>query len=521
MKQILALVMCALSLGGSLAFAEIYIATGSSNQILVGDHLQTGAGFESVREVSSNQRQVPTRVQVYTGAPFSLGTDLNVEQQQFTELWWCAEGEQLIFRFPIAASGEINVAVQDPATFGNRFLYPLESGQPTSCDNFLVHQDHIFIPGDGAVYGYTNRYSAASFSALALSDAAAPNVQFGPLAAEGDRLYALDSASGVVSWSIAGLPYPNVGQGTAGQVTTDEAVLEVFAPQFAKCPAPWTSIAVSNGLLFVSSQGEVDGNPDGGVCVFDLTRKDTEFARLIRTLNHPDLKAPTHVFISGDELYVVGTDVIFTFDVRSGGSVGLKRTIMVRDTRSLWVTSDNANEPSTPLFELSLEEPVDGGVHSGVSNLRGWAVAKEGISRVDIFIDGVLFQAAPYGGSRGDVGAAFPGVEGSAQSGFSIAYNYSGLEPGEHTIMARASTLTGRELQASATFTATRPGQEFIANPNALDLGGASCSIVQGQGVRIEDFTIDGSGPWDVLLEWRRAAQGFQAQTYIFDADAI
>ena len=30
---------------------------------------------------------------------------------------------------------------------------------------------------------------------------------------------------------------------------------------------------------------------------------------------------------------------------------------------------------------INLEEPVDGGISSGVSNIRGWAVASDGIER--------------------------------------------------------------------------------------------------------------------------------------------
>ena len=59
------------------------------------------------------------------------------------------------------------------------------------------------------------------------------------------------------------------------------------------------------------------------------------------------------------------------------------------------------------VFRLMLEEPINGEIHGGVGNLRGWAVASEGIDKVEIFIDGEYAFDAPYGGSRGDVGAPF------------------------------------------------------------------------------------------------------------------
>ena len=110
------------------------------------------------------------------------------------------------------------------------------------------------------------------------------------------------------------------------------------------------------------------------------------------------------------------------------------------------------------VFRLMLEEPINGEIHGGVGNLRGWAVASEGIDKVEIFIDGQYAFDAPYDGARGDVGGAFPEVPNAAQSGFSSAYAYSLLSSGTHTIAASAhdcwhdkrecSDLRGREIQA-------------------------------------------------------------------------
>ncbi|MBL6698163.1 MAG: fibronectin type III domain-containing protein, partial [Luminiphilus sp.] len=97
--------------------------------------------------------------------------------------------------------------------------------------------------------------------------------------------------------------------------------------------------------------------------------------------------------------------------------------------------SSNAVTPSAPeVFRMTLEEPIDGKIHTGVGNLRGWAVASSGITKVEILIDGAYAYDAPYGGSRPDLGAVFPDVEGSLSSGYSLAYNYSELPVGEHTI---------------------------------------------------------------------------------------
>ena len=70
------------------------------------------------------------------------------------------------------------------------------------------------------------------------------------------------------------------------------------------------------------------------------------------------------------------------------------------------------------VLRIMLEEPVAGEIHGGVGNLRGWAVATDGIDKIEIMIDGEYAFDAPYGGARGDVGGAFPDVANASQSGF-------------------------------------------------------------------------------------------------------
>ena len=66
---------------------------------------------------------------------------------------------------------------------------------------------------------------------------------------------------------------------------------------------------------------------------------------------------------------------------------------------------------------INLEEPVDGGTSSGVSNIRGWAVASDGIERIEVYFDGVFGFEVPYGANREDVGAIYPDIVGSINSG--------------------------------------------------------------------------------------------------------
>ena len=168
----------------------------------------------------------------------------------------------------------------------------------------------------------------------------------------------------------------------------------------------------------------------------------------------------------------------------------------------------SANTKAEDVFRLMLEEPINGEIHGGVGNLRGWAVASEGIEKVEIFIDGEYAFDAPYGGARGDVGGAFPEVPDADQSGFSSAYAYSLLSSGTHTIKALAHTRAGTTKESAATFEVVKFKQAFISDPDAVDLTGTSCSVRSDE-ISVGNAQVDGD-TYDVLLDWRTAEQGFE-----------
>ena len=174
--------------------------------------------------------------------------------------------------------------------------------------------------------------------------------------------------------------------------------------------------------------------------------------------------------------------------------------------------SSEQSNSITPAASLTravyIGEPVEGETHSGVGLVRGWAIASDGITKVEIWIDGVYFQNAPYGGARGDVGNAFPDVPGSNESGFALTFNYSNLSKGVHTVKAIAFTTDGATRETTATFTVDRFPNSFITASDAVILDSASC-MVSGDEISIVDALVEQS-PYDLLLKWRRAEQGFE-----------
>lgn len=163
---------------------------------------------------------------------------------------------------------------------------------------------------------------------------------------------------------------------------------------------------------------------------------------------------------------------------------------------------------SGPVFVLSLEEPIRDKVHGGIGNLRGWAVAEDGIDRIEMWLNGAFLFEMPYGADRTDVATAYPNVAGAQQSGYSMAFGYSNLGAGTHTMTARAYNNVGDILEASATFTVVELHKPFIPASDEVSVDDASCSLGDDE-ISLRDVSIDGR-VYDLLLKWRTAEQGFE-----------
>jgi len=156
---------------------------------------------------------------------------------------------------------------------------------------------------------------------------------------------------------------------------------------------------------------------------------------------------------------------------------------------------------------IYLEQPANGAKYSGIGSLQGWAVSETPISEVLIFVDGHYFGSAPYGGIRNDVGAAFPDVFLSANSGFSMAINYGSLGEGVHLVDAVAVNISGFSSVSSSSITVESFHSDYFGPNTEVSTTNASVSN-QGTDIRLNGFMIDGVG-YNVLLRWNTAIQGF------------
>lgn len=80
---------------------------------------------------------------------------------------------------------------------------------------------------------------------------------------------------------------------------------------------------------------------------------------------------------------------------------------------------------------------------SGSFPVVGWAADADGITRIDVQIDGGNLQAAMYGDTRPDVGATFPDFPGALFSGFIANVDTTRVQDGVHLLEVRATDRFG------------------------------------------------------------------------------
>lgn len=500
-KQIAAdsLAMLALIIFASGALAEVFVTTGDSAQILVFDNLDDGLDIEPKRNISG----------LATGLSFTFGLDIYTasEPDSETEIFTCDPEQNTIFVFPLDADGDVAPTRS------------LNLGADRGCARVAVYQDEMFTGSESGIHVYHYLDEDLGQAVEPLREIIWDAATF----AAGFVLYGLE----VKDDEIFALLFTSE-QDAQGQHVSQIWVFDVTAngdaQQEVKRVITGHPDTVSGASLFVtadeilmSTAFRVQPNSliQNALVVFD--RQATGPAAPIRVLNAEETLLSSALL--GSELFFAANngDGIRVYDARSSGPAEVKRVIGA--TQGLWDTAVDLvitpeDDPVGPTFELSLEEPVDGAVHSGVSNLRGWAVASEGIEKVEIYVDGELFQSAPYGGNRADVGFIFSSVPGASQSGFSLAYNYNAIDIGSHTISAVAYTASGKTRAAEATFEVVSPGREFVTAAEGVDLSEASCTI-ERDGIHLEGLVVAGEERWGAVLDWRRASQGFEVQAFI------
>lgn len=168
--------------------------------------------------------------------------------------------------------------------------------------------------------------------------------------------------------------------------------------------------------------------------------------------------------------------------------------------------------PALAEITFNIEEPAQDSTRSGVGLVSGWAVSDLGIESIEVIMDGESIGFVPYGSGRGDVGAAFPDIPGSDNSGWGMKWAYSLTGEGEHTLRVVVTEQGGGTASREVTFNVIRFNAEFISDPADVLTAGASIeSTVDGR-IVITGAEFEGEVA-DIELAWDTGSQQFLIDT--------
>ena len=186
------------------------------------------------------------------------------------------------------------------------------------------------------------------------------------------------------------------------------------------------------------------------------------------------------------------------------GSTGQWNDLEADNQLLYLVEFDTVTKP----LRASLSEPRNNGVHSGVGMIHGWALSEEGVERIQVFIDEEYAFDVPYGDPRADIEKAFPDINGSSTSGFSVPFRYSTLSAGQHTVSVVVTDEFGAQVERSSTFEVVRFDMAYlnIANTPSLDW-----SYVSGFSdfITVRSAQV-GDQAYDLVLAWQTQTQTFE-----------
>ena len=145
----------------------------------------------------------------------------------------------------------------------------------------------------------------------------------------------------------------------------------------------------------------------------------------------------------------------------------VQRTIRICDSSNL-KRNTSAYSPDG-YVRIKMEEPTGESLILNGSVLRvgGWAVAKSGVQRIEIWIDGEGPQTVHYGMMREDIGTIYDEFPGASHAGFLWASHIGHLHPGRHKIRLVCMAKCGRSLELDSTFEIDRRNEyEFWSDLN-------------------------------------------------------
>ena len=159
-------------------------------------------------------------------------------------------------------------------------------------------------------------------------------------------------------------------------------------------------------------------------------------------------------------------------------------------------------------MQMALNEPLNRSTQAGVGMVRGWVVSEEPVDRIEVYLDGRYVFDIPYGDPRPDIAAKFPESEGAATSGFSVAYRFSALPAGDHTIDVVITDSFGNRIERSSSFEVVRFEKGYISPSEAPNMDWSYPSSY-GDLITVRGVTVAGE-TYNIWLRWQSGTQKFE-----------
>lgn len=158
---------------------------------------------------------------------------------------------------------------------------------------------------------------------------------------------------------------------------------------------------------------------------------------------------------------------------------------------------------------LTIEDPAHDGDVSGIGLIGGWAISDVDIASVEVFIDGESIGYAPYGGSRFDVGGAYPGYPNSSASGWAMKWNHGKQTAGSHTLTVVVTDRNGQQTERSVEYRVNQFESSYIADPQGVSLDNADIVPTGGGELLVQGAVVEGRTV-DLVLRWDTSSQQFR-----------
>jgi len=142
--------------------------------------------------------------------------------------------------------------------------------------------------------------------------------------------------------------------------------------------------------------------------------------------------------------------------------------------------------------QMYIDFPSDGETVSGIITLVGWATGTPAVEELKLHVDGIDVAHVGYGGSRGDVAAAFPNVPGADRSGFGVALNTRAWSNGVHTLGIEVENIRHEKSYKEITVVFSNAPGDMMPTNVVIDLSNAKARIIDGGSLVLERALVDG-----------------------------